>query len=164
VEQGRFTWRHNTVLGILAIWLRDRCGENSLAIDLPGWPSPSLYFDKHWPDVVLKLEPGNEIVAIELTVCHELNIENAKQRKREKYSNLRTRANQRVKLFTVEITVLGLYSVDQLLKIQAYISPLRSKKITDQVLSRLAGSAMRTSFFIYCRRDKDWPQPELLNI
>jgi hypothetical protein len=155
-----FTWRHNTLLSIIGSWLSVICVAAKLYLDLPGWPSPSILFSDLRPDITIEL-PGGENIVIELSVCHEMNLVAAQKFKQQKYSKLQTFDNRSVKVFTIEVTVLGFYKLKNLQFIQKYIFQ-QSKTISPLICRRLTHAALRTSFFIYCRRNKTWPTPELL--
>jgi len=87
LEEGRYTWRHNSALNIVANYFTVRIGA-SLYIDLPSFHSPSIITgDNYRPDLVLVL-PDNKIYILELTVGFETNLEVNAERKRAKYQSL----------------------------------------------------------------------------
>jgi len=87
LEDGRYTWRHNSVLLSIAHSFSSlqRC---RLYVDLPSFPSPSLITgDSLRPDLTL-ISPDNTLDILELTVGFETNIELNSKRKAMKYEPL----------------------------------------------------------------------------
>ena len=87
LEDGRYTWRHNSVLLSIANSFSSlqRC---RLYVDLPSFPSPSLITgDSLRPDLTL-ISPDNALYILELTVGFETNIELNSKRKAMKYDPL----------------------------------------------------------------------------
>ena len=74
LEQGRYTWRHNTVLKFLAQTLPS-LQPSKLFVDLPGYLSPSILTGESLrPDMLLSIE-DKCLYIIELTVGFETNLE-----------------------------------------------------------------------------------------
>ena len=87
LEQGRYTWRHNSVLSVFATSLKVVEG-SSLYADIPGFPSPSITTgDDLRPDLLLKTK-DNCLYILELTIGFETNLSKNAERKRLKYSRL----------------------------------------------------------------------------
>ena len=87
LEDGRYTWRHNSVLLHIANSFSSlqRC---RLFVDLPSFPSPSLITsDSLRPDFAL-ISPDNTLHILELTVGFETNIEVSNKCKAMKYDPL----------------------------------------------------------------------------
>src|SRR5579862_7851361 len=66
------------------------------------------------PDIII-LSPGHKITCLELTVCHETNLESAHARKVDKYKNLADDllvdfSRHTLAQFFIEISVLGFIS------------------------------------------------------
>ena len=73
LEQGRYTWRHNSVLSFLATSLKVVEG-SSLYADIPGFPSPSIITgDDIRPDLLLKTK-DNCLYIMELTISFDSNL------------------------------------------------------------------------------------------
>ena len=73
LDEGRYTWRHNSVLNLIASSLLD-VERSKMYVDLPGFVSPSVITgDELRPDLLLTIE--NKILYIlELTVGFETNL------------------------------------------------------------------------------------------
>ena len=73
LQEGRYTWRHNSVLLHIARTLSS-AADSSLFADSPNFPSPSLIpVDSLCPDLVLVLNNAS-VYVLELTVGFESNI------------------------------------------------------------------------------------------
>ena len=100
-----------------------------------------------------------EIYAIELTVCHEHNTTKAREYKEQRYRNLQDEIEIEYSVFKVvfiEITTLGLTpktttECKKLLK--------QFKVDYDRLFSKCCEVAIRTSYYIFCRRNKEWTHP-----
>ena len=76
LEQGGYTWRHNSVLNFLATSLKVVEG-SSLYADIPGFPSPSIITgDGLHPDLLLKTK-DNCLYILELTIVFDYYYLNA---------------------------------------------------------------------------------------
>ena len=80
LEEGRYTWRHNSALQILANYFRASTGA-SLYVDIPD------FGETFRPDLVLA-SPENNICILELTVSFETNLEVTAESQRAKYQSL----------------------------------------------------------------------------
>ena len=83
--QGRYAWRHNSVLKIIANTLSRSC--KSLYVDLPSFASPcTVTGDQDRPDIIIVQH--KTVTLVEITVCFETNMAGNSTRKREKYNPL----------------------------------------------------------------------------
>ena len=83
LDEGRYTWRHNSVLNLIASSLLD-VERSKMYVDLPGFISSSVITgDELRPDLLLTIE--NKILYIlELSVGFETNLKTNSDRKHEK--------------------------------------------------------------------------------
>ena len=87
LEQGRYTWRHDSILNFLAVTFQSFC-DSTIYVDLPGFISPStITGDNLHPDLLLVL-PNKCLYILELTVGFELNRRKTYHLKRTKYHDL----------------------------------------------------------------------------
>ena len=87
LDQGRYTWRHNSASNFLATSFQAING-SSLYADLPGFLSPSIITgDQLRPDLLLKTKENCPYV-LELTMGFETNLNCNAVRKSEKYATL----------------------------------------------------------------------------
>ena len=95
LDQGRYTWRHDSILSAIFEKWRSKLQENeSINCDLPNnyagistIPS-SVIVTNQRPDITVVNEIDKSIILFELTVPFDSNIENANNRKCKKYENL----------------------------------------------------------------------------
>jgi hypothetical protein len=135
-------------------------------VDLPGFISPSVITgDELRPDLLLTIE--NKILYIlELTVGFETNLKTNSDRKHEKYLTLITDQENiydEVKFVNVSISSLGVFGEST----NTLFGMLHDLKYDEQrikyVKKKIIATCIRTSYYIFCRRNKDWNNPELLN-
>ena len=135
-------------------------------VDLPGFISPSVITgDELRPDLLLTIE--NKILYIlELTVGFETNLKTNSDRKHEKYLTLVTDQENiydEVKFVNVSISSLGVFGEST----STLFDMLHDLKFDEQrikyVKKKIIATCIRTSYYIFCRRNKDWNNPELLN-
>ena len=112
LNQGRFTWRHESALNFIASVLKS--GDHSnLYADLPGYVSPSvLTGDELRPDLLITLEKKC-IYVLELTIGFESNLLTNVTRKRQKYQDLINEQHknyEKVKFINLSISSLGVFS------------------------------------------------------
>ena len=84
LHEGRFTWRHDSVLSSIASAIQSAQYSN-IYVDLPGYNNPLvLTGDKLRPDMLITLQ-NKCIYILELTFGYESNLKNNATGKREKY-------------------------------------------------------------------------------
>ena len=90
------------------------------------------------------------VVILELTVCHETNMQKSKQYKLNKYANIAKSLKGRprpVKTFTFEVSTLG-FAAD----LTEFISISKLPSLPKLMLTRIADIALNHSYEIYrCR-------------
>ena len=163
LEQGRYTWRHNSVLSFLATSLKVVEG-SSLYADIPGFPSPSIITgDALRPDLLLKTK-DNCLYLLELTIGFETNLSNNAERKCLKYSRLVSDLRSQYKSVTfvnLSMSSLGIYANSCL----SFLKMCDSLSIKNQhkrfLISKLSTISIRTTYYIFCCRDKPWNNPDL---
>ena len=164
LKQHRYTWRHNSILVTIIHHLKVLTGPDiQLYADCPdsGLNCTSTLFRSLRPDVVLIYR--SEVYVIELTVPYETNCLIAKRRKEERYRNLKEELMINCDSFdviTLEVTTLGFVSKN----VAKFRRLLKYLKVNDnRIVAKCMEVALRATFFIYCRRNKQWNDPALLN-
>ena len=165
LDDGRYTWRHNSVLLHLANSL-SLIKNTSLFADLPSFPSPSLITgDSLRPDLVLVLN-NTSVYLLELTFGVESKITINSDRKAAKYcplfNSLRSKYTN-IKFVNLSMSALGIFgsSSDSLLQM---LQDLHfDNNFQQSIVMKASNIAIRCSYYIYCRRNKTWTSPELLN-
>ena len=96
LTQGRFTWRHNTVLNHITRTMLENKPENlEIFADIPGLDlngstiPPDVLVTGSRPDLVLLNRQEKKIFILELTCSFESNIEAANARKKIRYTSLK---------------------------------------------------------------------------
>ena len=161
VQSGRYTWRHDSILYTLCHYLSmlGSCGY-TIYSDLLGFKNPAELFKNLRPDIVL-LKDDN-LTTIELTCCFETNLINSRNYKIDRYRNLEQDCNVNVKMkkLYVEVSSLGFLSKNiNELKTLCKENPNINIK---RMLNKLSEVAIRSSYFIYTKRNSDWPHPDIL--
>ena len=156
-----FTWRHNSIVSSLCNHLNKKiCRDFKIFADLTNYENPGNLFKSKRPDIVIK--ESDSITAIELTCPFELNIIKSREYKENKYRELKNDLVAPYKQFTLillELTSLGFVSKN----IKEMRTLLQKLNIDDHyVINKLTKVVIRCSYMIYCKRNKDWPNPELL--
>jgi L-rhamnose mutarotase len=150
----RYKRRHDHVLSILAQWIKDRVGiESVLFADLsnPNFNSPADIFNSRRPDIVV--QQNNRLVTLELTICHETNAATSRDYKISKYMDLQNKllpgfANFKLTNHTIEITSLGFISDSTAFTKQINIDPMPGS-----IKQSLFKSTVSDSYSIYCSRN-----------
>ena len=150
LEEGRYTWRHNSVLLYLAKTLKllSKC---SLYADLPSFLSPSIITgDFLRPDLVLVTDTS--LYILELTVGFESNLQINSDRKKAKYHSL-------ISDLTPTLGLLGKSSDSLLL----FLEDLKFDKPSSKyIIKKIMNISIRRSYYIFCLRNKPWTNPTLL--
>ena len=149
----RYTERHNNVLGLLAKWINDRISKtHKLYVDLPysNFLQQQDLFSNLRPD--LAVVTNNKIVVLELTICHETNLESSKSFKINKYKHLKENVTERFKhlnlsVCTCELSVLGVLSIDD-----SFFNDVGISKFDNSFLTELSMTVINLSFDIYNQR------------
>ena len=110
-----------------------------------------MIFDSLRPDIAIKT--GKSIITLELTICHESNIQSSKIYKLNKYKNLSSHllpsiSKTPLKNFTIEVTTLGLIS-----DISPFLKLLNLGKFPSDLIDQIRNSVISNSYNIYCSRN-----------
>ena len=109
------------------------------------------------------LKNDNQIIAIELTCPYETNTEKSREFKKRRFENLKNELitpTSNFKLILLEITSLG-FTTNDVKCFKDFMLKLNLNY--EHIIYKCQEVAMRTSFYIYCRRNKQWFNPELLS-
>ena len=165
LEDGRYTWRHNSALLSLAKTFSS-FSDCLLYADLPSFLSPSVITgDSLRPDLVF-ISRNSILYILELTVGFESNIQINSDRKASKYSSLILDLNHTysdVKFVNLSMSTIGIMgkSSESLLLM---LDDLNLDKPTQKYLIRkVINIAIRCTYYIFCCRNKPWSNPNLLD-
>ena len=162
----RFTWRHDSVLNFLATNLQT-VSSSHLYVDLPGYKSPSIITgDTYRPDLLLLTSTGT-LYIVELTVGFETSLQKNVERKKLKYKELIREQNEHfnsVKFVNLSISSLGVFSKECSTFIEILNDFGFQKQHQNYCIRRMTTIAIRTKYYIFCCRNKEWMNPELLTV
>ena len=166
LDHGRYNWRHDSVLLCLAKSL-SHLTEWSIYADLPSFPSPCLITgDAFRPDLILYNKHNNKLHILELTVGFESNLKINSDRKLSKYRPLLTSLStsyQEINFINMSMSALGVLesSCDSLFKLLKSLDlPEMHQK---RLVSKTIAIAIRSTYYIFCRRNKKWTDPDLMD-
>ena len=163
LDQGRYTWRHDSVLNFIANTLSALPG-CSIYADLPAFLSPSLVTgDSLRPDLHL-ITKNNTLHILEVTIEFETNIKVNSDRKALKYNPLHHDLRSKyikTKFINLSLGALGTVgsssdSFTELLKAVDFDS-----KMQKAILSRIMNITIRCTYYIFCCRNKPWTSTKL---
>ena len=162
----RYTWRHDSVLKLIVGKIARHDSQNVIEIfvdlAITGYKCTSELFESSRPDIVVI--NGGKLTVIELTVCFDTNTEKSRQYKKTRYQNLKSELLVQCEVFEIlylEITTLGFISKESF---QPFIKFLREIGTNEErTIVKSMETVIRATYFIFCRRNKQWDNPELLN-
>ena len=164
LDQGRFTWRHDSVLHFIAQSFR-AVPDIKIFSDLPDYLSPSIITgDTFRPDLLLIL-PSNCLYVLELTVGYESNLYSNSIRKEKKYRQLMLELRSQykeVRFVNLSMGALGVMSNSS----SSFLDMMKDLDFDENtrkfIARRLMAISILATYYIFCRRNKDWLNPELL--
>ena len=166
LEEKRFNWRHNSILLSLARATKalpfvtvycdiEECQE---------FLSPSIISgDSFRPDMIVVRE--KEIFVMELTVGFEPNMQKNALRKQQRYKPLidSLSKTQSVHFLNLSVGAAGIISNDAA-NIFNWMKNLGfSQKESEYLIRKTINICIRTTYYLFCRRDKPWETPKLLS-
>jgi hypothetical protein len=139
---------------------------SNLYADLPGYISPSVITgDELRSDLLITLE-NKCIYILELTVGFESNLLTNATRKRQKYQDLiseQLKNYEKVKFVNLSISSLGVFSHSSL----DFTEMLKDIKFDEQCrkyyVRKIINICIRSSYYIFCKRNKEWDNPQLMS-
>lgn len=159
LNQGRYTWRHNQVLSIIKDFIQEHLLDGYvIECDLPGNVyrfirdnSASLLR----PDIVIFNRSNKKMFMCELTIPFEEGIENAHERKTEKYEELVGSLQYDVSFEAIEVGSRGMLSWFSFSFIDC-VSSTNKKRLTE-LLKVICRTAICCSYAIWAKRDSvEW--------
>ena len=159
-----YKWRHDSILRCSSHFFEKLANNGwNVFVDCEKLPKkcPSELFETQRPDIVFL--KGEEMVLVELTCCFESNTGRSRQYKQKRYENLQSQllvpcSNFRV-LF-LEITTIGFIGKQSLHHFTNFCKEVKID--SDRAIYKYMEMAVRATYYIFCRRNKAWTDPELL--
>ena len=102
---------------------------------------------------------------LELTVGFESNLQTNATRKRQKYQELNNeqyKKYEKVKFINLSISSLGVFNQSSL----DFIEMLKDLKFDERCrkyyTQKIMNTCIRSSYYIFCKRNKEWDNPTLM--
>ncbi len=176
LDQGRYTWRHNSILHSILTTLKNN-NPHSLEIfcDLPGRmegistvPTDRVVTNQK-PDIVIVDRENKKVTFFELTVPFDTNIRSAHERKLDRYSNLVSDINQTdfdAHHYAVEIGSRGTITKDNQQRLNELFKTCEiSKKDINSLITKISKIAIVSSYCIfYSKFESMWIDPNYVTV
>ena len=166
LDHGRYNWRHDSVLLCLSKSF-SYFPEWSIYADLPSFPTPSLISgDTLRPDLILHNKHKNILYILELTAGFESNLKVNSDRKLNKYKSLvfsLSSSYNAVHFVNVSMSAIGVLdnSCHSLVKMMKDLD--MSETLQCHIISKIMNISIRCTYYIFCCRNKDWSNPDLMD-
>ena len=177
LEQGRYTWRHNSVLKSIIDNIHPLLDPSfKLFSDLPGLEAPQggtipphVLVTNFKPDLFLISETKACAVIFELTCPWDSNIQRSHEFKEEKYAPLVADLSRHLTVFhfSVEVSVRGQITKQNQCRLKTLIFRCcrNSRGLVKRVVQNASRASLLASFSIFsARREPSWTGPPLLSI
>ena len=177
LEQGRFTWRHDSVLSTIINIVRPKLiAGKQLFSDMPGHQAPHggtipphILVTNLRPDIFIIDELKREAVVFELTCPWDTNVDRSHSYKEDKYAPLVADLSRLYKVFhfSFEVSARGQVSKANRARLKefAYRCCSDSKTITRSLLTNTSKAALLSSFSLFsARKEPSWASPRPLII
>ena len=166
LHEGRYNWRHDSILKNLVTYFKSIRGNLKYYVDIPGSELPSVITGvERRPDIVIR--DKNKLYIIELTVGFIRRILINAERELKHYENLCKELSQgfeNVIYVNLSKGALGLIGKDSknfydLLKMTLKLE----KDQINYLIKKITSCCIRTTYYIFCKKDKSWDKPDLLS-
>ena len=172
LTQGRFTWRHNSVLGSIIKLVQPHL-KNGMVLhaDLPGHQAPHggtipphILVSALKPDIFIYSELSQEVVVFELTCPWDSNIDRSHNFKSEKYAPLVSDLSRThlVSFFSVEISARGQVTKSNQTRLKSFIHKccVTNNRMFKNLINISSKAALLSSFSLFsARREPTWEDP-----
>ena len=117
------------------------------------------------PDLVLTIE-NKCIYILELTIGFESNLQTNATRKREKYQdfiNKQLNYYEEARFVNASISSLGVFSETSLDLIEMLKDLEMDMHCRKYLFRKIINTCIRSTYYIFCKRNKEWDNPELMS-
>ena len=164
LNEGRWNWRHDSILINIARMLA-KIQDVIVYCDVDGteFQSPSVITGEiKRPDIVVM--KGKECRILELTVGFETNMVKNSDRKKKHYADLvaRLEKDYEVKYFDLSMGGIGAIGKDSKKVTDMFEQLGLSKEDSNYLVRKMINVCIRTTYYIFCQRNKEWESPSLL--
>ena len=177
LEQGRFTWRHDSVLNTIVSFVNSKLRPGFVIFsDLAGYQSPNggvipphILVTPLRPDLFVVNEGTREIVLFELTCPWEQNIDRSHSYKEDKYAPLVADLSRSYKVFnfSVEVATRGLitkYNKARLKSLALRCCDVGNGDIKKFIACCSKASLLSSFSIFHARNEPTWSSPMPLNV
>ena len=163
-RENRYNYRHNSRLLNLGRIL-ESIKSIDIYIDIPGYKCPTMITeDNQRPDLIVI--SNNKLYLLEISAGQETNIDVNSKRKEENYRSLKDRSAQlynSAQFINLSMGTLGVYG-ETFTNLVKFLSDLgMNKKEIHFALCKIYNVCIRCTHYIFCFRNKEWSNSELLN-
>ena len=164
LNEGRWNWRHDSILINIARMIAKIPGVTVYCdVSDSEFQNPSVITgDAKRPDIVIIKE--RECKVLELTVGFETNLKKNSDRKQKHYADLITRLgnNYDVKYFDLSMGGIGVIG-NESKGVKTMFEKLGLKKEeSDYLIRKMINVCLRSTYYIFCQRNKEWESPSVL--
>ena len=171
LTQGRFTWRHNSVLRSIIEFIQPNLKVGmTLFSDMAGYQAPHggtipphVLVTSLKPDIFIYSEESQEAVVFELTCPWDSNIDRSHQFKSEKYAPLINDLSQNriVSFYSLEVSARGQLTKENQSRLKSFLHKCCTGPYNPKALIRIASkAALLSSYSVFsARREPTWEDP-----
>ena len=172
LDQGRLTWRHDSVLStIINVLHSNLAPDMTLFSDMAGHQAPhggtippNILVTALRPDIFMLNEVSREVIIFELTCPWDSNIDRSHTYKEEKYAPLVADLSRDFKVFSFsfEVSVRGQITKGNKDRLKAFIYRCCSepKKNYKKLIANCSKASLLSSYSIFsARREPSWSSP-----
>ena len=172
LSQGRFTWRHNSVLASMLNLIRPHLKDGMIVYcDMPGHQAPHggtipphVLVTALKPDIVIINERSQEVIILELTCPWDANIARSHSYKTEKYSPLVADLSHThvVSFFSIEVSARGQVTKENRSRLKCFLHKCCScpRDLSKDFIRISSKTSLLSSYSIFsARREPTWENP-----
>ena len=177
LNQGRLTWRHNSVLNSIISLVRPFLKTGMVLFsDMPGYQAPHggtvpphIHVTALKPDIFLYDETSEVVIVFELTCPWDSNIARSHSYKSEKYAPLVADLSRDriVHFFPVEVSARGQVTKDNQSRLKSFFHKCCDgpSHVSKSLISISSKAALLSSYSIFsARREPTWENPPPLTV
>ena len=166
LEQGRYTWRHDSVLRTIFDFIRPEVkGGYDVFVDLSGHGAgnggtvpPDVLVTTQRPDIFIVNRDLKKVILLELTVPWDMNIDSSHDIKSRKYASLIGDLERQfsVEAYCFEVSVRGLVSKANKARLKSFLMHSTGLRRTSAVslIANVSKAALLGSFSIFSARNE----------
>ena len=175
LDQGRFTWRHDSVLSSIINLVRPHLMQGMILFsDMPGYQAPHggtipphIITTNLKPDIVIIDEDSRRVIIFELTCPWDTNIDRSHTFKEEKYAPLIADLSRSFTVFSYSVEISARGQVTKAnrarLKCFTYRSCTDARVIFKSIVKTCSKAALLASFSVFsARNEPSWLNPSPL--